>query len=560
MPRRPARPPRGRLRARPSAPPRSGRARSSPRPQVVALPDPRLVHDGLVVVADEPGSARPGSGPASGPARASPRRQHAELAALRVGQHGPRTRPPGRYRAGRPPPRSAPGPRPRDPRPDTAPRPGECRFLTVFGSADPQQLQVTAPAHAVTATNRPSSTAAGPRPAAASAQNPATAAGSAQSATTAATGPVSGRPGRGSSTQNSLPSGSASTVQGTSPCPMSAGAAPRASSRSTSAAWCAADRVARSRCTRFLPVFGSGTGTNTSGSAAGPGSGNRAGRRPTSSGSSAATSQPSAAAQNRASRAGSAASTTRCTRRVGMLSSTPASARSSPSSRDLSVTADGKVALGLASIEPPRAHVARARVNQREEAGDQPAAVHVGAERSVRLPPLCQHAYRAVGRLARPCDRIGTQSPGGRRSHRGVLADHPASPPRSVAAAPPSAARPRGRPRPARRWCARRPARRPPRAAPSRSGSLAYTVTRDTPAWAATAAMLAAPCWLSNSAAASRMAATLRSAAARRWSAAWLVIARFPSEHVPQCTATLAPRRAGRRDSPWRTPVPHGLH
>ena len=64
---------------------------------------------------------------------------------------------------------------------------------------------------------------------------------------------------------------SPSTAHGMSPWPMSSGRAPSSRSRATRSAWCPGDSVARSRCTRFLTVFASGTGTNTSGSAAGPG-------------------------------------------------------------------------------------------------------------------------------------------------------------------------------------------------------------------------------------------------------------------------------------------------
>ena len=62
------------------------------------------------------------------------------------------------------------------------------------------------------------------------------------------------------STQNSLPSGSASTAHGASPWPMSTRRAPRSSRRCTSAAWSASAGGARSRCSRFLPLFASGHG------------------------------------------------------------------------------------------------------------------------------------------------------------------------------------------------------------------------------------------------------------------------------------------------------------
>src|SRR6185437_4524976 len=133
----------------------------------------------------------------------------------------------------------------------------------------------------------------------------------------AATGPVPEYTSLGSSTQNSLPSGSASTAQGTSPWPTSPGRAPRSVSRLTSSAWCCRELVARSRCTRSLTALCSGTGTKTSGTALGPGYPNPAGAT-TASSSSWTTSQTSAAAQNRDSWPTSLASKARWTRRVGI--------------------------------------------------------------------------------------------------------------------------------------------------------------------------------------------------------------------------------------------------
>src|SRR6266568_1624334 len=93
----------------------------------------------------------------------------------------------------------------------------------------------------------------------------------AQSTVTAATGPVSRPPGQGASTQNSLPSGSARTVHETSPWPTSAGVAPRSCRRATRSARWAADVVARSRCTRFFTVLGSGTARTSMQTATGSG-------------------------------------------------------------------------------------------------------------------------------------------------------------------------------------------------------------------------------------------------------------------------------------------------
>ena len=95
--------------------------------------------------------------------------------------------------------------------------------------------------------------------------------GSAQSTTTSAIGPVSACRGFGSRTQNSLPSGSARTVHGTSPWPTSAGVAPSAVRRATTSAWCAADVIARSTWTRFFTVFGSEETTRSMQTALGSG-------------------------------------------------------------------------------------------------------------------------------------------------------------------------------------------------------------------------------------------------------------------------------------------------
>ena len=70
-------------------------------------------------------------------------------------------------------------------------------------------------------------------------------------------------PGSAPRTQNSLPSGSASTAQGDAPCPTSARRAPRPISRSTSAS-CEQPAGLTSRCRRFLAALPSGTATNTS--------------------------------------------------------------------------------------------------------------------------------------------------------------------------------------------------------------------------------------------------------------------------------------------------------
>lgn len=68
-------------------------------------------------------------------------------------------------------------------------------------------------------------------------QNSASRNGSRVSITMAATAPVSTYSSRGSSTQNSLPSGSASTVHGTAPWPMSTRRAPSANARSICKPW-----------------------------------------------------------------------------------------------------------------------------------------------------------------------------------------------------------------------------------------------------------------------------------------------------------------------------------
>ena len=88
---------------------------------------------------------------------------------------------------------------------------------------------------------------------------------------------------RGSSTQNSLPSGSASTTQVSSPWPTSAWVAPRSSRRATSACWSAGRK---SRWSRFFTAFRSGTRANSK-----PGSRSGAARISNSSGSSLTTTQ-----------------------------------------------------------------------------------------------------------------------------------------------------------------------------------------------------------------------------------------------------------------------------
>src|SRR5919107_2937524 len=99
---------------------------------------------------------------------------------------------------------------------------------------------------------------------------------------------------------------------------MSIRRAPSPSSRATSAALWSSEVEATSRCTRFLDVLGSGTGTNTSGSWPAWAGSSSGGSITTSSGSSKVIGHFSAADQNRANPAGSAASTTRWTRRVGI--------------------------------------------------------------------------------------------------------------------------------------------------------------------------------------------------------------------------------------------------
>src|SRR5690606_35829911 len=91
--------------------------------------------------------------------------------------------------------------------------------------------------------------------------------GSATSTTTAANEPVSAYSERGSSTQNSLPAGSASTTHGTgrgpSFCPMSAWTAPSRTALSTTAAWSRASAPpARSRWIRFFAVLGALEGSS----------------------------------------------------------------------------------------------------------------------------------------------------------------------------------------------------------------------------------------------------------------------------------------------------------
>jgi hypothetical protein len=86
--------------------------------------------------------------------------------------------------------------------------------------------------------------------------------GSSASTTTAATAPVAAYSGRGSSTQNSLPSGSPMTTHGTLRWPMSTREAPSDNACVTCAAWWSGAALATSRCTRFFTVgLGSVAGT-----------------------------------------------------------------------------------------------------------------------------------------------------------------------------------------------------------------------------------------------------------------------------------------------------------
>lgn len=87
--------------------------------------------------------------------------------------------------------------------------------------------------------------------------------GSTASVTTAAIGPEPEYSSRGSRTQNSFPSGSASTTHGTEVCPMSTRWAPRPHAHSTNAAWCFSDSDATSRCCRFFSLFSAVDGKNS---------------------------------------------------------------------------------------------------------------------------------------------------------------------------------------------------------------------------------------------------------------------------------------------------------
>ena len=90
-----------------------------------------------------------------------------------------------------------------------------------------------------------------------SAQNAASRAGSALSSGSAAIGPDVEYSGRSSMTQNGLPSGSASTTQGTSRWPMSRCRAPRSRARCTTSA--CREPPLMSRCSRGSGSRGSGT-------------------------------------------------------------------------------------------------------------------------------------------------------------------------------------------------------------------------------------------------------------------------------------------------------------
>ena len=115
----------------------------------------------------------------------------------------------------------------------------------------------------------------------------------------------------GSITQNSLPSGSASTTWPSSGrCPMSMWRAPSSTSVATDSRWSSRDVLVRSRWSRFGPTFGSGTGTKSI-----PNLVPSVGTRRILFTVSSATSQRSASAQNRARPSGSFASTQSATSR-----------------------------------------------------------------------------------------------------------------------------------------------------------------------------------------------------------------------------------------------------
>src|ERR1700712_261900 len=110
---------------------------------------------------------------------------------------------------------------------------------------------------------------------------------------------------RGASTQNSFPSGSASTTHDTSgPWLTLARVAPIASRRAISASWSSGRK---SRCRRFFSTFGSSTGTNNR-----PGSRSGAGRISTSSSEPPTETQPRACCHHRPRAGGSCASTMIC--------------------------------------------------------------------------------------------------------------------------------------------------------------------------------------------------------------------------------------------------------
>jgi hypothetical protein len=107
------------------------------------------------------------------------------------------------------------------------------------------------------------------------------------------------------STQNSLPSGSASTAQPTSPWPTSTRTAPALTSARTAPAWSSSGSGATSRWTRFLPGV---TSRERSSSRYGPASCGE--RSETQSGAEAVLTHPVASSQKPATASGSAHSAT----------------------------------------------------------------------------------------------------------------------------------------------------------------------------------------------------------------------------------------------------------
>ena len=200
-------------------------------------------------------------------------REHAELVALRVGEHDPAARRPGRCRRGPPRACRAGAPRPADvtvrQRRDVHVQP----VLHRSWRRGPAAARDMARCRRVPAARRsPASVCVLSQPVAAAQNVRHRRRGCALSITTAATGPgihVDRRGARGRRTR-CLP-GRRAPPTARRPARCRPARRPARAARSISAAWCSATWIDRSRWTRFLTVFVSLTGTKTSGSASGPG-------------------------------------------------------------------------------------------------------------------------------------------------------------------------------------------------------------------------------------------------------------------------------------------------